>query len=339
MTQDTVPPRVALTFEAGGDTGPVDAILLALQAAQVQATFFLDGQWVASNPGLLRRIAAGGHELGNHGYLHPDWTSLGEPEILADLRSTEELVRELTGREMKPWARPPFGATDPRVMDTLARAGYHAVYRDAIDGGHWPGDTNVTSIRQRALQSATDGAVIVLHTNVMATAEALPSILDDLRRAGFGLGTLSALGCVPQPHLERHPDFEDVLVNPGYIRPRRAGRWQSLNLLEMGARAKRPSNLPEQVAQLGQAALHLLTGDGREPMDWMLAGEDHYVLVLAGELRCAYRDDGGSDLGYLIARTGDLFLCPSGVAYQLAAAPKRERRWIAVRWLGAVRPE
>ena len=37
--------RVALTFEAGGDPAPARAILEALDAAHVEATFFLDGRW------------------------------------------------------------------------------------------------------------------------------------------------------------------------------------------------------------------------------------------------------------------------------------------------------
>lgn len=324
--------RMALTFEAGGDSRPVEPILQLLQAARVQATFFIDGQWADANPDLMRQIAAADHEMGNHGYRHPDWTSLSDQEIVADLQLTEAAVRKLVDRDVKPWARPPFGAIDSRVLGVLARAGYHAVYRDAIDGGHWPGETTASSIYSRALQCATDKAVIVLHTNVPATVEALPRILHDLKQNGFRLGTLSTLGIIPLPRMERHPDFLDLDVRPGYIRPRAHGRWQSLSLLEIGALANRPVNHEESIVESGEAVLDLITGDAQTSMDWALAVEDRHVLVLAGGVRCDFHAGDGSDLGYLIARTGDIFLCPRGTMYQLGPEPRSARRWIAVVW-------
>ena len=47
-------PRVALTFEAGGDPAPAPAILEALEAARVEATFFLDGRWAEANSNAVR---------------------------------------------------------------------------------------------------------------------------------------------------------------------------------------------------------------------------------------------------------------------------------------------
>jgi peptidoglycan/xylan/chitin deacetylase (PgdA/CDA1 family) len=331
-TQFTSGPGVALTFEAGGDPAPTQPILEALRAAGVQATFFLDGQWAEAHADLVRQMATDGHELGNHGYHHPDWTTLTDEEIRADLRATEDFVRKLTGREVKPWARPPFGAINTRVLEVLSQAGYHAVYRDAVDGGHWPGETNAGSIYQRTIQSATDGAVIVFHTNHIETAQTLPRILADLNQVGFRLGTLSALGRVPSPRLERHPDFANLAVNPGYIRPRAAGRWQSLSLLEMGALAKRQHNLAERVAELDGTVLELLTGDRTTPLNQAMAVDDCYILVLAGELRCDFRDGADHDLGYLVARTGDFFRCPQGTRYRLGPVSEEACRWIVAIW-------
>ncbi|MCZ7571182.1 MAG: polysaccharide deacetylase family protein [Ardenticatenaceae bacterium] len=326
--------RLAVTFEAAGDPSPADSILQTLHESGVQATFFLDGQWARAHSELVRRIAAEGHELANHGFNHPDWTTLSDEAIRADLEMTESLVRELTGREVKPWARPPYGAVNDRVLAVLERAGYHAVYRNAVDGGHWPGETNADSIYQRSIQSAIPGGVIVFHTNRPETPRALPGILDDLSAAGFRLGTLTSLGHVPAPRLERHPDFAGLQVRTGSIRPRAAGRWQSLNLLEMGAAARRDTNQAEWVVRTDGTDLFLLTGDGVDPAPWADAADDRYVLVLAGELGCNFCDASGRDLGYLLAREGDLFLCPTGTSYQLGPTPEAGRRWVALIWQG-----
>lgn len=326
--------RVALTFEAGGEPAPTPAILAALEAAGVAATFFLDGRWAEANPELVRAISARGHELGNHGYRHDDWTTMSSAEIEADLAATERVAERLTGDAVKPWARPPFGAIDDRVLRVLREAGYHAVYRDAVDGAHWPGETTRAAVHERALRSAHQGAVVVFHTNRAETPEALPGILDALSAAGFRAGTLSTLGAVPSPRLDRHPDFAALDFRPGYVRPFRPGRWQSIPLLELGAAATQPTNAVETVATIDGASLDLITGDGAEPFPWQHDRADRYVLVLAGDVRCDFRT-GDKQCGYLVARPGELFLCSGSTDHRLG--PAADRRWIALAWGAADR--
>ncbi len=198
-----MPTAVALTFESAGDPAPTLPILEVLKSADVNALFFIDGRWASANPDLVRRIASDGHAFGNHGFQHPDWTTMSDEEIRADLRETEVLIDTMTGRQLKPWARPPYGAVDDRVLAVLQSAGYHAVYRDAVDGGHWPGETNADSIFNRALQSAANGDVIVFHTNRPETVEALPRIIESLKEAGIRLVSLSDLPAIPPARVAR----------------------------------------------------------------------------------------------------------------------------------------
>jgi peptidoglycan/xylan/chitin deacetylase (PgdA/CDA1 family) len=323
--------RVALTFEAGGERTPTSAILAVLEEAGTLATFFLDGRWAESNEQLVRAIADGGHELGNHGYQHPDWTTMTSDEIEADLAATERIAHRLTGRSVRPWARPPYGAVDERVVGVLDRAGYRAVYRDAVDGGHWPGETTAAAVHERALRCAHDGGVVVFHTNRVETREALPRIIADLQAAGFRAGPLSELGRIPSARLERHPDFAELDFRPGYVRPLREGRWRSIPVLELGAAASQQVNTPEVVATLREAALDLITGDAGDAIEWEALDQDRHVLVLAGAVRCELSN--ADDLGFLVARPGELFLCPASVDARLASADGR--RWIAV----ALRPD
>jgi hypothetical protein len=313
---------LALTFEAGGDPGPAAVILTLLREENLRATFFLDGRWAETHPELVRQMVQDGHELGNHGYSHPDWTELKDEEIVSDLESTERVVESLVRLLPKPWARPPYGAVNPRVLDVLQRAGYHAVYRDAVDGGHWPGETTPASIRKRALSTASDGAVIVFHTDRQDTAAALPDLLPDLS-ARFKLGTLSQLGVVPSPRLDLHPDFAELDINPGYITPKAAGRWRSLNLLELGASFGREPNQPQAVAESGGSRLDLITGDPSTPFEQPATEADRHLLVLAGEVRCRFAAGSGQELGTVLARRGDLVLLPSGAAARLSSG----KRW------------
>lgn len=318
--------RIALTFEAGGDPAPTEKILAALSDAGTPATFFIDGRWAERNPDLLRTIAGAGHEVGSHGHDHDDWTTLEDEQIARDLEATEALVAKLAGLVPKPWARPPYGAFDERVCRVLDGAGYRVIYRHAVDGAHWPGETTTESVATRAREAADEDGVVTFHTNSWLTAGALPHLLETWRGEDAAVVRLSELSPAPSSRLQRHPDFEELDIEPGYVRPRVAGKWQQLNLLELGASAGRSAPAETLVARIGETDCTLVTGSGTEAAPVVSSATDEYVLVLAGEVHCRFGDDGSA--GDLLARAGDLFVCPQGLSYQLGPTATR-RRWLA----------
>lgn len=325
--------RVALTFESDGDPRLLPTLLETLASWNARATFFIDGRWAETNPDAVRAIAQGGHELGNHGYRHTHWTALNDSELEADVDATERVVERLVGRSTRPWARPPYGAFDDRVVERLRGHGYAVVYRDAVDGAHWPGETTADAVRRRALQAVDDEDVVVFHTSRADTASALPQVLAGLQDRGRAPVGLSELGRKPSPRAERHPDFADLAIAPGSVHPARSGRWSSINLLELGAMTARASRAREDVARVGGSVLELVTGPAGPEPSWYASAEDRYVLVLAGAVRCDLRD-GEGDLGHLVGAPGDLFLCPAGAEHRMTSPPGSAARFI-VAILGA----
>ena len=61
---------VALTFDDGPNVEATPAILDALKARGVRATFFILGRHAEQWPELVKRVADEGHAIGNHGYFH-----------------------------------------------------------------------------------------------------------------------------------------------------------------------------------------------------------------------------------------------------------------------------
>lgn len=95
---------VALTFDAGSDTGNTARIVDLLAAAHIQATFGITGQWARANPDLLRRIVADGHQVVNHTFDHRSFTGtstgttpLTRTERLAELSQAEALIHREHG--------------------------------------------------------------------------------------------------------------------------------------------------------------------------------------------------------------------------------------------------
>ena len=77
--------------------GNTDALLDLFADGGVQATFFILG-WIAQrHPDLVRRIAAGGHEVASHGWAHVPVTAQTREAFRADVRRTKAELEDLTG--------------------------------------------------------------------------------------------------------------------------------------------------------------------------------------------------------------------------------------------------
>lgn len=87
-------------------------ILDLLDEQQVKGTFFILG-WVAErHPGLIRRIAEGGHEMACHGYGHDLLYTLTEAEFRADIDRCKKLLEDVTGAPVLGYRAPSFSITD-----------------------------------------------------------------------------------------------------------------------------------------------------------------------------------------------------------------------------------
>src|SRR2546422_11411901 len=90
--------RVAyLTFDDGPNPGATEPILETLAASDVPAAFFLVGEHVRRFPEVARRVAAAGHEVGNHTLRHQKLHFRGPRRIREELERTHELIVDTTG--------------------------------------------------------------------------------------------------------------------------------------------------------------------------------------------------------------------------------------------------
>ena len=187
---------VALTFDAGSDTGYAAAMLDTLAAKDVQAAFGVTGRWVEANPALVRRILAEGHQLVNHSYDHPSFTgrSTGAPPLsraqrLDQLARTEQAIGSATGAAARPWFRPPYGDEDESVRADVGSAGYRYELLWTIDSLGWKGEP-ADAVTRRCLDGAVPGAIYLFHVGAASTDHAaLPAVIDGLRARGFGFTT------------------------------------------------------------------------------------------------------------------------------------------------------
>ncbi|MCX7625779.1 MAG: polysaccharide deacetylase family protein [Candidatus Sumerlaeaceae bacterium] len=194
--------RIALTFDAGGELGSAWELLDVLSSHHVPATFFVTGSFARRHPEWTKATVRAGHPIHNHSWSHPYFTKLPDADIRRELEQTEECLRELTGKTTRPYWRPPYGDRNSRVLKVAAQAGFRSVYwtLDSLDSY---GDEKspsfliqrVTTAKSAAEGPAEflDGAIILMHSNVHATVEALPEIIARLRQQGFSFVRLHEL--------------------------------------------------------------------------------------------------------------------------------------------------
>lgn len=189
-----------LTFDAGADRGYAEDILDVLAAEGIEASFGMTGGWAEQNPDLILRIVDEGHDLINHTWTHGSFTgySTGQEPMPSDDRRTElvrteNIIRDMTGVELQPYFRPPYGDYDDSVLLDLAANGYTVNVMWTIDTLGWNGLT-AEEINQRVWDGLAPGAIILMHVGAQSQdAVALPDMIAGLRERGYGFATVDDL--------------------------------------------------------------------------------------------------------------------------------------------------
>lgn len=182
--------RIAISFDAAWGADRTDEILETLEEYDIKTTFFLVAFWLERYPEVAARIAAAGHEIGNHSATHPHMNSLSSEQIKFELQSTHDLIKEITEQEAKLF-RPPFGEYNNLVLDTVESLGYYTI-QWSVDSLDWR-PTTPADIVQRVTSKIAPGSIVLFHNNADHTPAALRPILDYCRQEGYEVVPISEL--------------------------------------------------------------------------------------------------------------------------------------------------
>jgi peptidoglycan/xylan/chitin deacetylase (PgdA/CDA1 family) len=203
-------PDIVVSFDGGSSDRGASAILDALAARGIRTTIFLSGEFIRRYPDLARRIAADGHEVGNHTDTHPHLTTYGADGrqttklgvdrafLVGELSRTARLYRDATGRTMAPIWRAPFGEHNAEIRRWAAEAGYWHVGwtggRSGLDGLDWVSDPRshayqpADRLLARLVSHAENGGIVLLHLGSdreEPVAARIGTLFDGLKARGF----------------------------------------------------------------------------------------------------------------------------------------------------------
>jgi peptidoglycan-N-acetylglucosamine deacetylase len=177
-----------LTFDDGPHPEHTPRLLDALGEHGVAATFFVVGRRARRHPGLVRRIAAEGHEVGNHTFTHPEPWRVSTRRLLAEVRHTGGLLADLLGRETCLF-RPPYGRVSAPQLWGLWRAGQAVVLWDADPRDFSRGSAEEVRewFRSRPLRG---GSLVLLHDDRPHAGAVMPDLAASARALGLAFTTV-----------------------------------------------------------------------------------------------------------------------------------------------------
>lgn len=208
--------KIALTFDADMtqamkkelETSKVSSwynkkVIEILEKTHTKATLFLTGMWIEVYKKEAEELAKNPlFELGNHSYSHPSFHGKcyrlriisTDDEKRQEIEKTEILLKEITHAKNK-WFRFPGGCYSQNELNMVHDMGLRAIQWDLVSKDAF--SHNADNIINRVIRKSQNGSIVVMHMhggpNAPETGDALPKIIDELKKRGFEFVTLSEL--------------------------------------------------------------------------------------------------------------------------------------------------
>ena len=178
---------MALTFDDGPNQKYTPKLLDGLKERDIHATFFLVGDLAETNDALVWRIAAEGHQIGNHSYDHAKLDQMSEWETKQDIKKCSEVLCDILGQG-EYWVRPPYGC----LTDGECACMNTPLINWSVDTEDWK-SRNVDSILDIVYRDCFDGCIILFHDCYETSVEAALAAADHLTEQGVKFVTVEEL--------------------------------------------------------------------------------------------------------------------------------------------------
>ena len=190
---------IYLTFDCGYENGFTEAILDTLAEKNVQATFFITGEYLDEAEPLVQRMLRDGHVIGNHTEKHPSLPDTSRERAAQEVAVLHERVKDTLGYEMQLF-RFPMGEFSEQTLQQLQSMGYQSLfwsfaYKDWLPDAQ----PDKAASLSRLTASLHPGGIYLLHAVSSTNTAILGSFIDAARAAGYRFGyVLEDMGLTPK---------------------------------------------------------------------------------------------------------------------------------------------
>ena len=185
--EKSVPRRAALTFDDGPNACYTPEVLEILKENEIPATFFLQGQCLAGNEEIVRRMHAEGHLIGNHGFTHVQMSKETLENACGQIGETNRKIEEITGQRPE-YLRPPYGSWN----EELECATDMTVVLWSVDPLDWKLQ-NTNKVVRKIVKNVEPGDIILMHDVFPTSVQAALEVVDTLEKQGYTFVTVEEL--------------------------------------------------------------------------------------------------------------------------------------------------
>jgi peptidoglycan/xylan/chitin deacetylase (PgdA/CDA1 family) len=201
------PKEVVLTFDDGPWPNNTPAVLAALAAHCIKATFFPIGKHAMWHPEILKQVAAAGHSIGTHTWSHADLSKKSKEEATREIEMGASAVHMAVGGPTAPFFRFPALRHPPEMVKYLGERSI-AIFScdmDSFDFTMRKPEQVVHSVMSK-LEKHGKG-IILMHDFQHATAEALPELLNQLKANGY-----KVVHMVPKAPMQTIAEYDEMVA-------------------------------------------------------------------------------------------------------------------------------
>lgn len=190
-TQDK---KIALTFDVNwAENEYIYEILDVLNESNAKGTFFIMGGWInytEENLDKLMKINEGGHEIGNHSYIHPSFTKISQERMAEEIKKTEDIVYAATGNKTLLF-RFPSGDYNEQAIEFVRSLGYQCIQWDVDSVDYKEAGEEIEY--NKVIKNVKEGSIVLFHNNAKYTPKNLKKIINKLTEEGYEFVTVSEL--------------------------------------------------------------------------------------------------------------------------------------------------
>ena len=186
--------KIYLTFDEGYENGYTPKILDILKEKNVPAAFFITGDYLKRNGELVKRMKDEGHIIGNHTWNHPSMPKISDEESFRkELTNIDDLLYENLKIKTR-YFRYPNGEFSEKSLAMIKDMGYTTVFW-SVAYKDWERDVSrgAEHAYNSVISQIHNGAIILLHAVSKDNCEALPLMIDELRREKYEFVSLDEL--------------------------------------------------------------------------------------------------------------------------------------------------
>ena len=148
------------------------------------------------NPDAMRRIVNEGHLLASHSYCHPDFRTLSADQIRWQLSETRKIMQEITGYDVFPYFRYPYGAMNEKTHAVLKEEGWK-YFHWTQSTGDYKHHGNTSEGRKQIFYYSTlnppEQSIVLMHIISKSSLAILPEIIKWYRDHGYVFVTVDEL--------------------------------------------------------------------------------------------------------------------------------------------------